>query len=313
MIRNPSRRTQEILRLIRSRSALVKKPVFRRVALVIATLLFVGGLWLAHRARPGLFDDIAIDAWLMVVGLVLITICMNVLVFLITACVGSVRINTGRALVVTIMSTAANLLPLPGGAAVRTVALASSGIGYRQAVALTLLVGMAWLGIAAAIASAGLFFLELRFYGLIAALLAAVAAAIALSGLRGFNNADVVRLGALAFTQFGLAITGGLRLFFCFQALGEVAAIDQILVLLFAPVASAFVGIAPAGLGLTELTAAGLAALVGLAPTAAFVAAALNRITGLMVIAPIALLMNFLVNPQTLWNGSHDRETGQGK
>lgn len=313
MIRNPSRRTQEILGLIRSRSAFVKKPGFRRVALVVATLLFAGGLWLAHRARPGLFDDIAIDAWLMVVGLVLVTICMNALVFLITARVGSVRMNTGRALVVTIMSTAANLLPLPGGAAVRTIALASDGIGYKRAVALTLLVGMAWLGIAAAIASAGFFFLELHVYGFIAALLASVGATIALSGLRGFNNADVIHLGALASAQFGLAITGGLRLYFCFQALGEVAAFDQILVLLFAPVASAFVGTAPAGLGLTELTAAGLAALVGVAPAAAFVAAALNRITGLMVITPIALLMNFLVNPQALGNDSHDRGTGQGK
>jgi len=313
MIRNPSRRAQEILGFIRGRSAFVKKPGFRRVALAVATLLFAGGLWLAHRARSGLFDDIAIDAWLIVVGLVLVTICMNALVFLITARVGSVRMNTGRALVVTIMSTAANLLPLPGGAAVRTVALASDGIGYKQAVALTLLVGMAWLGIAAAIASAGLFFLELHFYGFIAALLACVAATIALSGLRGFKNADVIHLGALASTQFGLAITGGLRLYFCFQALGEVAAFDQILVLLFAPVASAFVGIAPAGLGLTELTAAGLAALVSVAPAAAFVAAALNRITGLMVITPIALLMNFLVNSQALWKDSHDRGTKQGK
>lgn len=292
------------LEWLKKKCSFLKQPVFKNVVLGIATLLFAGGLWIAHRAHPGLFDNLHIGAWIVLLGLVIVTVCLNAIVFWLTARIGAVRSSVGRALVTTVISTAANLLPIPGGAAVRTVALTSGAGTYKKAVTLTILVGVGWLGIASAIASTGFALLELFQYGLLAALIALASTMTAATGLRRFPHGDYTLLILLFLAQSFLALTGGLRLYFCFKALGEVVLVEQVLVLLFAPVASSFVGIAPAGLGLTELTAAGLAALIGVLPAVAFVAAALNRVSGLIVITPIAASMNLFFSPKILGENS---------
>lgn len=290
---------------IKRRTAVLERPVVRRIALVGATVLFAGGLWFAYQSRPHIFDELNPTAWAGVFVLVPVTLAINALVFWLTARIGKIPISLSRALVVTVLSTAANLLPLPGGAAVRTVALSEGGKAYGSALKLTLLTGLTWMGLASGVCATGLLLLSYIEYGLLAGVLSVSALSVALMGLKGSIGAGVSRLVALLAAQLLLAATGGFRLLFCFHALGEVVLLEQVLVLLFAPVVSAFVGIAPGGLGLTELTAAGLAALIGFVPATAFVAAALNRITGLLVVTPLAVVLNVL-------NVTYDRDKGRG-
>jgi hypothetical protein len=196
--------------------------------------------------------------------------------------------------VVTVLSTAASILPIPGGAAVRTVALSNGGKAYGAAIRITVLVGLSWVGVAAAIACGGFLLMSMIHFAVIAAAISLTALTIALVPLRTGQRAGVSQILGLLTTQFLLAAVGGTRLALCFEALGKPLQIEQAMVLILAPVVSAIIGVAPGGLGLTELTAAGLAALIGVPAAVAFIAAALNRLTGLIFIAPVALILRAL-------------------
>lgn len=83
----------------------------------------------------------------------------------------------------------------------------------------------------------------------------------------------------------------GLRLLWCLKALGVSAVFSQAAAFVVGGVIGSAVSIVPAGLGIREGVSAGLAPLVGLVAASGFMAAALNRILALSILAPVAFIL----------------------
>ena len=93
----------------------------------------------------------------------------------------------------------------------------------------------------------------------------------------------------MALTQTGLVLTSGLRVWLSLAAIGQAASLGAALAISCSTVITAMVGIAPAGLGLREAIAGGLAAAVGVPVAAAVAASAVDRVAsqiGLLLCAP---------------------------
>jgi hypothetical protein len=89
-----------------------------------------------------------------------------------------------------------------------------------------------------------------------------------------------------------LVIVDSARLFLCFAALGVDASFAQASGLAVAGVLGSAVSIVPAGLGVREGVAAAISPIVGLAASFGFLSAFLNRLAGLVVIAPLAAMLS---------------------
>ncbi|WP_205599864.1 lysylphosphatidylglycerol synthase domain-containing protein [Arhodomonas sp. KWT] len=228
-----------------------------------------------------------------------LTVFTNAVQFWLTADLLRVHMPLARAVQITLLSTAANMLPLPGGSVVRIAALKSDDNTYRQGTAATVLVAGNWLGVTLVLAGCALLALGLDRPGasvLVGGILALAAAG---TGLRLLHKAELGWMLALVTAQMALVGIGTLRLWLCFRALGDPVAALEAIVLTLSTVIAAAVGVAPAGLGVTEATAAGIAATVGIPASLAFVAAALNRISGLAVVGPLATLLHWIDSRRT--------------
>lgn len=280
-------------RLSRQRSVF-ESPRVRRTAMLLAALVFLAGLAWALAAHPDLVTSLDARYWLLVLACVPLTITANSAQFWITARFVDSEVRFPRAVLVTIIGTAANMLPLPGASIVRIAALKNESNTYRQTTLVTVLIAGCWLGLTLLVAGAALAGLGVAAAGGLCA--AAGLAALAVFGrlLMRARSATTAGFCALLSVQLATVAIGALRLWLCFQAIGEPVAFLKAAILTLATVIAAFIGIAPAGLGITESLAAGIGAAIGVPASFAFVAAALNRISGLLIVGPLAILMNVL-------------------
>lgn len=281
-----------MIEAVAHRPSIFENSRVRQTAILLAVVLFFGGLALALAARPELFRDVDLSVWVLVLACVPLTVLLNSCQFWLTACLLRVPMPPARAVLVTLLSTAANMLPLPGGSVVRIAALKSVDNSYRQGTTVTLLGAGNWLGVALVLAAGALLALGFRLLGAGAFMVGLSAIAVAVAGLRVVHKAGVAWLLAYATVQSAMVAIGTLRLWLCFRALGEPVQALEAVVLTLATVIAAAVGVAPAGLGVTEGTAAGIATAIGIAASVAFVAAALDRISGLAVVGPLAFLFH---------------------
>ncbi|MCO6383264.1 hypothetical protein [Oceanicola sp. 502str15] len=180
----------------------------------------------------------------------------------------------------------AELLPLPGGALVRGAALVKAGARVGEAARVVLLTAFLTLGLTLALSAFALGLLTDPIWHWIAA------AALAGVGLVLFmlsrHAAPRYLLAMVAVRLLSLFVTT-LRLIVAFAALGTAIGWIEALLYSAAPTVGAAVGIVPAGLGINEAIAAGLATLVSGSSATAFLAVALNRALGLAVGAAMAL------------------------
>jgi len=274
------------------RPSILESPRVRRVGVLLAAIVFFAGLGLALAARPELFREVDLVAWALVLACVPLTVLANSCQFWLAARLLRVPMPPVRAMLVTLLSTAANMLPLPGGSVVRIAALKSTGNTYRQGTGVTVLVAGNWLGMTLILAGCALLALDLRGMGVGALASGGLALAASGAGLRVAHNAGAAWLLALAAAQSAMVATGTLRLWLCFRALGEPAAALEAVVLTLSNVVAAAVGVAPAGLGVAEVTAAGIATAIGIPAALAFLAAALDRISGLIVVGLLTVILN---------------------
>ena len=254
--------------------------------------MFVVGGWYALRSLDVALEDVR---WTLL-GLaafagVPLTLFANTLEYVLAGRVLGHRIPFLPAVQLTTLSTAANLLPIPGAFLVRVQGLRLLGSRFGKAFASTAVIGLAWIGVSAALA------------GLLLAVSgrwvpAVVLAAIALPPLGGAQAwltravrvpAERRRLAALivAVELFAVATNAG-RLVLILIALGVDASLPQAFVLAVSSSLAAAAGIVPGGFGLRELIAAALAPLVGLPASSGFAATAINRVVGIIILAPVA-------------------------
>jgi hypothetical protein len=192
---------------------------------------------------------------------------------------------------VSLVASLANYLPAPGGVAVRTAALKREGSSVGSALSMNAVAVILWAGSAAASAGIGRLFGPER---LVAGALAALAGLAAIVGgallLRRSRDDWRPNLLRLLAVETGLVLISGLRVWISLAAIGEATALGAAIAIASSTVIAALVGIMPAGLGLREGIAGGLAAAVQVPVAAAVAASAVDRVAsqiGMALCAPI--------------------------
>jgi len=264
-------------------------PARRNVAYLVALALFVGSTVAAWQALPA--DRGGIDWSLVALAslLVLPGALVNAEEYRISARVVGQCVDRLPALRVSVIAAAFNLMPVPGSVIVRTSALARGGSTTSQAVASTLAVGVAYIGIAVVIVA-----------GVQAATAPAQAAVLLALGLAMVAGAallirrmappratgrlirDLVVVEALS-----VAVKAA-RLLLTIRALGFEPSIAQATSLSMATVAASAIGIFPGGLGIRELLSGLIAPAVDLPAAVGLVGTSFDRAIGLATLSVLA-------------------------
>lgn len=270
----------------------------RRTALLVSALLFFGGAIYSLWATPDLAIDIDYRP-LAIVALVGVPIMvfLSSIRFRITAAIVGQNISVANALSVMVISTAANMLPLPGGLLVRASALKSEVTTYKEGMWVSLLSGLLWTGVILIYASIALSTLKA---GILSFMFLAAGVLTYLASLAFFTKKDAkpVQLLQLTVTELLLVLVDAGRIWLCLLAIGINAEFVHGSILTSSAVAGSAVGIFPAGLGVREGFAALIGAYILLSPTACFIASALNRIIGLAITTLFALILLLGKNTQ---------------
>jgi uncharacterized membrane protein YbhN (UPF0104 family) len=263
-------------------------------------LLIAAGVFLIGGAFAVMRSDITWSElrWTALVAAAVIgvpaTLMVNALEFQLSARAIGSRVGLLDASRIAVTASAANLLPIPGGALVRIQALRQSGHAYRHAVSATLAIGVAW--VAVAFLGAGLV-VTARSPGP-GVILTAIGAALLLATLALARVAFVPgRRARLVIAVLGVEIlsvvVGAARLHLILIAVGADLGWATPMLLTLATVVSAAIGIAPSGLGLREALGGLLAPIGGATASLGFSASAIDRVISLFVIGPIAVGLAF--------------------
>jgi uncharacterized membrane protein YbhN (UPF0104 family) len=264
------------------------RATWHRVALLVAALFFAGGLAWSVRAFPASLTELRLVPMLGVVLLgVPLTILLNAAEFIATADYTRRRSTWAGAVEVTIIATAANMLPLPGGTIARVAALRSLGASVRDGVRINLLAAVIWAAIALMYSGAWMLASGHKHYGLAFGSVGAVSFLPTLAYIARTAGSWNLAL-KFVFIRSSMLILDSVHLLLCLWALGVSASFAQAASLALSGVAGSAVSIVPAGLGVREAVAGALASAVGLSLSAGFLAAALNRMLGLITVLPVA-------------------------
>ncbi|MEO9463471.1 MAG: hypothetical protein ABJ242_12145 [Marinomonas sp.] len=189
------------------------------------------------------------------------------------------RIGFLQAVQISAYAQIAELLPIPGGAIVRTAALVKSGGKTGNSAGLVLTFALLW--ICVAIVGCGLALLELGPVAW-ALIIGGLAAICGLCFWLGKVFGWFIAFAAISLRILGLAIVSA-RVVAAFAILGIALGGLDALIFAFALIAGSAASIVPAGLGIGESLSALMAAPTNVAPAAAFMAAALGRLIGFAV------------------------------
>ncbi|EPR18240.1 hypothetical protein M527_13430 [Sphingobium indicum IP26] len=194
----------------------------------------------------------------------------------------------GRSIVTSAIAILAEVLPVPGGAVVRTGALMKAGVGLGRGSILVLLAALLWITLGAL--GAGLAVIRLNTVAGWTLVSIGVAGSITVTGwlcwLSGWPLACLMlthRLSGLALIAF--------RLYLAFGVVGVAVPFTQTMPFVLATIAGSAAAIAPAGLGVSEALAAVAATAMAVSPAAAFLAVGLDRIVHLLLSAAIAFCL----------------------
>ncbi|MCG9545948.1 flippase-like domain-containing protein [Vibrio sp. Isolate33] len=259
--------------------------------LATAMLLFLAGIYLSLRDEPDLFNEFDwYDAAVVVLVGVPLTVMINGLEFMCCARMVGRKFSIFRSLEITIVGSAANMLPVPGASIVRILALKSTGLSLIKSTGINMLLALIWIGISFLYAGMTL----LHFVdGLIAWGVIGTGGLALLSSfwVVSYNHIHSMTYLYVVVLKFVLVLVDAARIYFCFQALGLDVLFLQASVFVVSGVMGSAVSVVPAGLGVRELVSAVLAPLIGVAASAGFLSATLNRIAGLSTLLPIAGLL----------------------
>ncbi|NND02062.1 MAG: hypothetical protein HKN91_04685, partial [Acidimicrobiia bacterium] len=213
-----------------------------RWALGLGLLVFVGGLIFALPAVE--FNPSAASlGWLAaaaLIGVPLMTLS-NAVEFQRIANLRQHEVKLVEAIEVAVSSTAANLLPLPGGSIVKIAALKRAGSSTRGAAIITIWAGALWLGVAATVAGGALLIDGEPWAWIVIAGGAAVGAGAAFALARSSTLPSRPRvIASLALVELGATLSSALRLWFVGNALGVSLGVD-VFVIALAPVLGAAV------------------------------------------------------------------------
>lgn len=268
--------------------AMERRERLRTFGLIGALIVFVVGLVLAVRATPELGSELKIAPLLLLIllsaplGTVLNTIELHAL-----SRIAGGPMSWRTSLELTVFTSAANLMPIPGGALTKLAGMKAHGVGYGVGSAMVVLSFMVWGALAFLYSGAAL------------ALLGAMpmAATFALAGVA------LLTVSAFGFARFRswrmVGIVAGMRIVsfavdaWRFQlaliAIGVSASYLQCSVFVVVAFIGSAVVIVPQGLGVSEAAGALIATFVGISAGYGFIATAIQRVVRLVGLALIAV------------------------
>jgi len=270
--------------------AVLRKPHIQRIVWGAAVLVFAGGFIVSVKAQPSLLSEMRPGAMLLLALVIcpLMTVA-NMLTTKEAARFCGAHLGYGAALRIAILSTAVNHLPAPGGPILRTAAFQQAGARLKHAALANIAAGLIWIGATFIFASHFAFALAASIaIGCLGFGVLCLGAAMAIARRLPGGVASMVRLAAIS---YGAAILYTIAIYCALSSYGVDWSFAQTAVVSTAGVIGAAASIAPSGLGVRELASAGLAALVGADPAAAFAATASVHLAMLLVMGVCALPM----------------------
>jgi hypothetical protein len=198
-----------------------------------------------------------------------------------------------RSLDVAVLSSAANLLPLPGSLLVTVRSLSEDGTSYGRALSAGAVPGLSWLGITGVVGGAAIGLEGPIWLGLLAATAGGAAFVAAAMLFRSTAPADGrVRLGfTILAVEAGWLAVSALRLGLAVNALGLAIEPTQALALSVAGALTVAIGFFPGGLGVREALIAGLSPLIGLPFDTGVLIGSLDRVIWLVFLAVAAAVI----------------------
>lgn len=268
-----------------------RSPGTERILLVGAVVLFAGAAYLGIRNFPRGIDDLR---WVPLVAGALgglpPTLVLNAVEYRTMARIVDRRVPWPRALRVTVVAAAANVLPLPGAVLVRVQALAELDVPYGRAASSAGIVGATW--VSTTLVVAGLAQLTIVPIAIVAGTVGVglLGLAFAYAWLYRRAGAGAPGLAArLAVIETAFVAVSAARLLLILWGLGAEAGWSEAIGLTVAAALAATAGFFPGGLGLRELLAGGIGPLVGLPAATGVLAAVTQRLGSLLALAPVGL------------------------
>ncbi|MFW5774945.1 MAG: lysylphosphatidylglycerol synthase domain-containing protein [Chitinivibrionales bacterium] len=266
--------------------------MIKKWALFVAGIVFSGGIFLSIRNNPSLITGLH-PTWMLIllsIGIP-VTILLNAFEFHLIVAALNRRVLSFKALEISIIGSAANMLPLPGAVITRVVWLKSAGINYKESTSTALVFALIWAGVSFSLAGGYMMITEHHFIGatfLLAGISAALFCVFYLTK-KGVRK----KIICLAFLQrITIVCVDACRIWICFKALGVGIQVTETIPFTISSVVGSAVSIVPAGLGMREGAAALLSPLAGISPAAGFLASALNRLAALVMLSPLAFLLS---------------------
>ena len=277
------------LRRVASRAsamrARLRSPALRVPMLAGAATLFLGGAWYSFRKIAIAPSDLLWQPVATLGLLALPSLLYGGVGLVLLARTSGLSMQLRKATVISAYAYLAELLPIPGGAIVRTGALVKAGGRLKHSSLVVILTAVLW--IALAMVGAGLTLLPLNWHLSVLPLLVGSCCTLAIS-LWLVKTAGVsVTVLTLVHRTAGIVLMA-IRLQFAFAALHVSTGFTTTLPFVLASLLGSASSIAPAGMGLGEGLAALAATFVAFSPGAAFLAVGLDRIVSLLACAAVA-------------------------
>ena len=241
----------------------------------VALLVFCGGGYWSIRALGISVGELRYAQLVALACLVVLSLLYGGMGLVLLARSAGLSIPLGRSTVISAYAYLAEMLPLPGGAVVRAGALVSAGGTIAKSSALVVLTAVLWIALASIGAGAVLAMHAHRLGWVL--LVAGMLGAAGVVGWLWLVAGIAIAVQTLVHRCAGIALTG-LRLQFAFAALGASIEFSETFPYVFAVLLGSASMIAPAGLGVSEATAALLATLSEHAPGVAFLATGIDRL-----------------------------------
>jgi hypothetical protein len=283
-----------------------RRERLRNWGLAGALIIFVAGLVWTIRETPGLEPTISV--WQLLLLLMLSAPAGTVLNTLELYALG--RIAGGpmpmrTSLELTIYTSAANMLPLPGGVVTKLAGMKAHGSSYKAASVALVLSFVIWGGLAFLFSAAALLFLAQAKLAAIFAVLGTAMSLVATVGFARFGQWWAVAM--VVATRLASLILETIRYVLALGLVGASISFVQASTFVVGSFAGATVVIAPHGLGVAEAATAFLTNSIGLSAGIGFMAAAVTRIArlaGLAVIAAVILVSGRRSGPVNDHSGS---------
>lgn len=266
-------------------------PRLRLLLLAMALLAFVASAYWAVRQQPDIMHrlDATYVGLLLLIGIPIIWIG-NALEFQLMGRYVGVHIRLGPALVTTLLASAANMLPLPGGVLTRMATLKGHGTGLKAGARINLLFALLW--VAASLCYSGVWLVIIGPTGIgVAFVCAGAAMALAGGAIARNRGGDVGVLQRALSLRLLMSAGENVALFWAFLAVGLGIPFGKAALFGLSSVLGSAVSIVPAGLGVREGAAALLALLVDVPPANAFLAIAGMRLLLMIFMATMTGVM----------------------